>query len=505
MFAAILLFPTILLIPGHTGPSVSDKAGSINQPMQYANTCYPSLVACATTQYTSYSPVCDPSEYYQVYVTPQIQILSFALNGELFHPGDQVSFDGSITVSDSVTYANCLGWSYNSATPVSPSEANVDVAILGENLKFTPTNAGSFSGSIQIPLTAGDGTYSSTATATYQGAIDTKTASFTVEVYTPTLSIAYPSLETQAHPGDSILLEGAGWIPNSRVSVIVDDDFNVSTDSAGHFTLEIPISPDNPPSEGNHTITVEQENLVKTTSFLIRYRTLLLSLSEVSPIAQGLNATIQGNVTILETHQTVRDANVTIFFSGHRFALQTNQAGAFQTNVWIDPSTSPGMYTLSGNATKRGFRSSGLVTEEIKVMPASNVPVVASIAATGAVVGVAASLTIKKFSKPKIGSVSKSGPASIGPGTTSSTSTSIASGTAGPPSGIGPGAQTQPAIASGQQPTLGPGSTVKTQWDFGEIHVAPIPAPGGAEFCIHCGLEIRRGSTFCPECGLRLR
>jgi hypothetical protein len=497
VFAAVLLFPLLLVFPvqSRQADQLGSVEGQVIQPMQEYN---------ATTAFSS---ECDPTLYYVVSSTPQIQILNFALNKQAYRPGETLSFSGVIQVSDLVVYLNCYGQSYDIQNPVSPSQATVQVAILSSSLQPTISSTGSFTGSTGLPLTLGGGTYSAAATASFQGATDTKTATFTVEVYTPTLSITYPSTETQAHPGDSIRLEGDGWIPNMQVLVMVDDNFNVTADSSGHFTLSIPISLDNPLSEGSHTITVEQANLMQTTTLDVQYRTLLLSLSGINPFTQGQNLTVSGNVTTLETHEAVPNASVTIALMSRALTLQTDGNGTFQSQVWVDASTKPGTYTLSANATRRGFRPSALVTESVKVLPATNITLVASVAATGAVAGVGTSLTIKKVSKLKVTSASKTSPASIGPGTSSSGgSTAISPGASGTQTSIGPGAQqVQPKIGVGQQPSLSPGSVVKPQSDVGVIRAAPVLAPQGAEYCIHCGLEIKRDSVICPECGLTLR
>jgi hypothetical protein len=441
-------------------------------------------------QYSSFetSSQCDPTQYFPISSTPQIHIVSIELNKQIFRPGETLSFTVTVQVSYLVVYANCYGQSYNSPNQVSPSQANVQVAILGKTLQFTPSSSGAFSGSTTLLLSQGGGSYTATATGNFQGATDTKNAMFSVETYAPTLSVTYPSLEIQAHPGESILLKGDGWIPNMQVLILVDDNFNVSTDSSGHFTLQIPIPLTNPPAEGNHTVTVEQANLMQSTTFIVQYRTLLLSLSGLNPVTQGQNVTLSGNVTALETHQAVPDANVTLVLMGHSFTVQTDANGTFRTRFSIDVFAKPGMYTLYRNATRGGFRASALATEAIKVLPASNVPLVASVIVAGSAAGVATSLTLRKVSKPKVG------PSSIGPG----------SGSTQP--SIGPGSQqVQPKIGAGQHPSVGPGSAAKGHADLGEVRTGPVPPIRASEFCIHCGLEIRRGLSFCSKCGLRLK
>ena len=489
MFAVILLLPLILLAAGQASSNALGTENNAVQPLQEYSL-------------TTVSPQCDPTQYFLISSTPQIQILSFELNQQTYRPGETVSFSGTVQVTELDMYSNCYGQSYSNQNPASPTEATLQVVILGKTFQLALSTTGAFSGDIALPLSTAGGSYTATATAHFRGATDAKTITFTVEAYAPTLSITYPSTETQAHPGDMILLVGDGWIPNMQVLVVVDDNFTVSTDSSGHFSLQIPNSLDSPLSEGGHTITVEQGNLVQTTTLTVQYRTLLLSLSTISPISQGQNLTISGNVTTLETQQLVQNASVAIAFMGHYLVLQTNETGMFQTQVWVNSSVVPGTYTVEGNATRRGFRPSALDTETVRVLPASNVPLIAAVVTTGAVAGTGTSIMMKKVSKPKKTSTPKVSSASIGPG--ASSSPSIGPGT-GPQASIGPGTQAQPKIGPGQEPNFGPGTAAKSQLDLGEIHTLPVPALRGSEFCIHCGLEIKRGSTYCSECGLRVR
>lgn len=485
-FTAILLFPLILLIPSQSNYAAAGKVDPGVQPVQYNP--YPPPVPTAT--FTE----CDPTQYYLVSTTPQIQILSFSLNKQVFRPGETASFTGSVNVYDTSVYANCDGQSYSNQNPVSPSQAIVEVTILGRTLQLTPSSSGTFAGNANLPFTTSGGTYTATATATFQGASDTKQVSFTVETYTPTLSITYQSAETQAYPGESVALEGDGWIPNMPVLVEVDDNFNVSTDASGHFSLQISIPLDNPLAEGNHTVTATQANLVESTTFLVKYRTLLLSVSGLTSIMQGQNLTLSGNVTTLETHEVVPYSNVTIILMGRSYKLQTDSNGIFKVQILIGTSTGPGTYAIYANATRRGFTSSTRITETIKVLPAPNIPLVAAVIVGGSVAGAATSLSLRKVPKLKASSAGHAGSSTIGPGTSN------------PQSSMGPGTQqVQPNIGSGQEPIVGPGQAVKGGTDLGEIRAGPVPLLGNSEFCIHCGMEIRRGSSFCPECGLGLK
>ncbi|HXZ89699.1 MAG TPA: zinc ribbon domain-containing protein [Candidatus Dormibacteraeota bacterium] len=481
-FTVILLLPLILLIPLQPNRSVLGKADYGVQPVQeYSSE--------ETTQ-----PTCDPTQYFLISTTPQIQIVSFDLNKQLFRPGETVSFAGSVNVDEIDLYANCYGQSYTSQNPVSPTQAIVQVTILDTTLHFTPSSSGSFAGNTILPFTISGGDYTATAVASFQGASDTRKASFTVETYSPTLSIKYPSVELQAHPGESVVLEGDGWIPNMPVLVEVDDNFSVSTDASGHFSLQIPIALENPLAEGTHTVTAEQANLVESTIFVVKYLTLVLSVSSLSPIMQGQNLTLSGNVTTLETREAVPNANVTIMLIGRTYTLQTSANGTFETQVSIGASTSPGAYAVYANATRRGFTAATPVTETMKVLPAANVPLVAAVIVAGSAAGAATSLTLRKVPKLKGTPAGHADSSTIGPGTDT------------PQSHIGPGTQQiQPKIGAGQQPILSPGEAVKGGTNLGEIRTGPVPLLGTSEFCIHCGMEIRRGSSYCPECGLGLK
>lgn len=397
-------------------------------------------------------------------------------------------------VDDTNVYANCYGQSYSNQNPVSSSQTIVKIAILGRTLQLTPSSSGSFSGNTILAFTISGGDYSATATANFQGSTDTKSVSFTVETYAPTLSITYQSGEIQAHPGESVVLDGEGWIPNVPVLVEVDDNFNVSTDASGHFSLQIPVPLDNPLVEGNHTVTAKQVNLVESAAFVVKYRTLVLSVSRLIPVMQGQNLTLSGNVTTLETGEAVPNVNVTLILMGRSYTLQTSANGTFETLVSIGASTSPGTYALYANATRRGFTASNLVKESVKVLPASNIPLIAAVVITGSAAGAAASLTLRKVPKLKGAPTGHSGSSTIGPGTS------------GPQSSIGPGTQqVQPKIAAGQQPVVGPGQAVKGGTDLGEIRAGPVPSLGTMEFCIHCGMKIQSGFSHCPECGLGLK
>jgi hypothetical protein len=186
-------------MPSQPNYAASGKVESGVQPVQYNP--YPTEVTSLVT-----SSACDPTQYYLVSTTPQIQILSFTLNKQVFRPGETVGFTGSVNAGDTNVYANCYGQSYSNQNPVSPSQSIVAVAILGKSLQFTPSNSGSFSGNSILSFTISGGSYTVTATATFQGASDAKEVSFMVEEYTPTLSITYPLTEIQAHPGESVVL-----------------------------------------------------------------------------------------------------------------------------------------------------------------------------------------------------------------------------------------------------------------------------------------------------------
>jgi hypothetical protein len=279
-----------------------------------------------------------------------------------------------------------------------------------------------------------------------------------------------------------------------QVLVEVDDNFNVSADASGHFSLQIPITLENPLTEGNHTVTAKQANLVESTTFLVKYRTLVLSVSGLTTITQGQNLTLSGNVTTLETHEFVPNANVSIALFGRSYTLQTDPNGTFEILVSIGASTSPGTYALYANATRRGFTASNIVKETLNVLPASNITLVASVIVAGSIAGVATTQTLRKISKPKAPLAGRAGSSTIGPGASS------------PQSTIGPGTQqVQPKIGAGQQPTVGPGQVAKGGTDLGEIRAGPVPSLAASEFCIHCGMEIQRGSSYCPECGLGLK
>ncbi len=485
-FTVLLLVPLVFLIQPQVNSAIIPVSGNFAvQPND----------ATPTTELTY--PACTPYLYYIVSDTFKIHFDAFGLNKQSYRPGDSVAFTGTVTVRELRVYVNCYGQSYDDQKDVSPAGSNVKVNILDQTFQTTLTGSGSFSGSIVLPFTLSAGTYTATATASYHGSTDTKTAPLTVESYNPTLALTYPTLQAQVYPGQVIMLEGDGWIPNAPLIVEVDDTFNVTTDSSGHFAVQIPIPQDNPLTEDTHNIIVEQANLNVSTTFVVQYRTLLLSLSAVSSVTQGDTLMFSGNVTATETHEAVPGANVTLTLMGHSYTFRTNTKGVFQGQIPIDTTAKPGTYALSGNATRRGFKTSTLITQSLKILPALNVPVVASAVVVGSAAGAALSLRPKKVPKVKgklSSSVQQGATPSVSPGTTA----------AQPAMKPGVG-QTVPKVGPGQHPSIGPGHKAATGVGAKVIRAGPVPIPRATEFCIHCGMEIPRNSAICPECSLKLR
>jgi KaiC/GvpD/RAD55 family RecA-like ATPase len=88
-------------------------------------------------------------------------------------------------------------------------------------------------------------------------------------------------------------------------------------------------------------------------------------------------------------------------------------------NHGLRSSTSPGTYTLYAKSTRRGFTASNLATYTLRILPASNILLIASVVVAGSVAGVATNLTVRKVSKLKATPADHAGLSTIGPGTNS--------------------------------------------------------------------------------------
>lgn len=442
---------------------------------------------------TSETQSCDPTYFVFIGAEDHIDLIKFALNRDAYHPGESLQYSGQINVWDELTYANCLGQTTTTTEAVSSSQASVKVSILDSTNTYTPLADGSFAGSYKISFTQAPGKYTAVATANYNAASKQASAPFTVESFNPELEIHYPSgscvTECIISPGEKIVIAGVGWIPNAPLILDVDDKYNLTTDSQGNFELQIPIPEDNTFQEGPHTITVNQYLLTSKQTFAVKYRTLTVALDQVASTLQYQNVTVSGNVTATGTNRTVTGVLVNVTVFGKSITAMTDSNGFFRTSVSAD--VQPGLYQIAAQATRPGYRPASQAQRSLRVVAAMNLPEISAAVGAGAVAGVGVSLAKRlpshrgKLENPLI----KSGQAS-----------------------------TQPSISSGVdqgQQSLGPGRTPMIKSGYaagGQSHpgakgtpYAGVTIPHTDEYCIHCGLQIKRNSTYCPECRLRLR
>ena len=460
----MLLAPVLLILPPQSSAILTPCVGA---PCKLQAGPYPTPTETATTITT-----CDPLVYVVEGVYDTVKITGFTLDKATYHLGDSLAYSGRVQVGEVVQYVNCYGQTYTGNQTVSPSQAKVQVKLLGGSFVLTPSSDGSFGGTYSIPFSEPAADYTALATATFGTATDSASASFRVEAYQPVLSVTYASGALAAFPGETVLLVGNGWIPNMEVQVYVDDNYTTTSDSNGHFELTIPIPEMQPFQAGVHNITVTQANLVMEQGFTVKYHELIINLNSVEPIAQGDGFTVSGNVTATETGRGVAGANVTILFMGKQFNTSTDSVGYFKTTaIGTDLSIKPGSYNIVANATRRGFKPSQNIVEAVRVMPKLNVPAVTVAVASGAAVGAAISLK-GKISKPSVTPGSEQAVAKVGPG---------------------------------RQTSIGPGLSKGGQVGARQVQPGPLQGPSTSEFCIHCGSNIARGSKKCPDCGIRLR
>ena len=483
----MLLAPLVLMLPSQSNASLTACGGKpcnlqYNPPTQYTPTQY-----TPTEIFTQTSQACDPQVYFIANVYNKIKISAFAVGKTTYRPGESLTYSGTVQAGQDLLYVNCYGQSYTDTQQISPTQSKVQVQLLGEKLAITPSSVGSFSGTYTIPLTEPSGNYTAVARATFRTASDSASASFRIEAYKPVLNITYATSANAAFPGENVVLEGDGWIPNMVVAVYVDDNFTTTSDSTGHFTLTIPIPETQPFQEGAHNITVTQANLVTVQSFSVKYHDLIVALDNLAPVAQGDVFVASGNVTATGTGKTVAGANVTIFFLSKQYSVMTGSNGTFKTGaIRMDSSIKPGSYSILANATRSGFRPSQSAVQELKVISKVNLAEVSVAVVSGVAVGAALSL---KGKIPK----GSSKPPSLGPGTTSQPS--VTPGSEQVVAKVGPGTHTR----------IGPGLSNSAQVGQRQIQPGPLIGPRTSEFCIHCGTSIARGSKNCPDCGIRLR
>jgi len=483
VFILVLLAPLVLILPPQSNASPTVCGGKTCN-LQYNP--YPTQYT-PTEIFTQTSQACDPQAYFIANVYDEVKISTFEVEKTSYRPGESLTYSGTVQVGEDLLYVNCYGQGYTDTQEVSPTQSAVQVQLLGGKFSLTPSSGGSFSGSYTIPFTEPSGNYTAVATATFRTASDSASASFQVVAYKPILNITYATSANAAFPGENIVLEGDGWIPNMVIAVYVDDNFTTTSDSTGHFTLTIPIPEVQPFQEGIHNITVTQANLIMVQSFTVKYHDLAVALDNLAPVAQGDEFVASGNVTATGTGKTVAAANVTVFFLGKQYSVITGSNGTFKTDpIPTDSSIKPGSYSILANATRSGFRPSQNAVQELTVIPKLNIAEVSVAVVSGVAVGAALALRVKIPKGP-------SKPPSLTPGTTSQPS--VTPGSEQVVAKVGPATRTR----------IGPGLSKSAQAGDRQIQPGPLIDPRTSEFCIHCGANIARGSKNCPDCGIRLR
>lgn len=443
---------------------------------------------------TTISQFCDPTIFFLVGTEDRVDLTKFALDKPVYHPGDSVSYSGEVRASMDQILANCIGQTITKTQAVPATMASVTVSILGSELHYTPAADGSFAGSYAIPLAQAPGDYLATATASYHGVSKQASAPFEIAAYTPRLEVHSPTgscvTECIIFPGEKIVVSGFGWIPNSPLIVDVDDKFNVTTDSQGNFQLEVLIPEDSTFPEGAHRINVVQSTLAASSTFQVKYRVLIVTLNLQDSVSQGESVVLSGNVTAAGIGRPVAGAVVNITAFGKSFTAITDNTGAFRISPFAVESQ-PGSYEVSAIAMRQGYRASNLFQQRVRIMAAMNLPAVSAAIGVGATAGVGLSLAKQHA---KLHGKGKPESPFVSPGQS----------------------HTQPAISTGAdhgQATLGPGGTgtigsgqsASAQSSQPGIQAGPLILPRPVEFCIHCGLQIKRNSVYCPECRVRLR
>jgi protocatechuate 3,4-dioxygenase beta subunit len=353
---------------------------------------------------------------------------TLAVSPTQINPGGTVTLSGYVTRED--------------GQPV--DGAIVTITSLDLGISASPTTDASGAFSTQAPILNGTKiqTYTISATASKTGgykASSAATQSISVVTCTssggappgPTLSYNPQTCPSQynpqlkvdmgahmaekgdsGYPGDSMLVTGKGWVPNSQVTINFGGLFkseSVTTDSSGEFIAE-PKDPKDPSSfatiamdtpEGAYTITATQPPscgqgscslaLTATATATVKWHQLTLVITaKPTTVAQGDNLLLEGTVT-REDGQSVEFAAVVVTkeFGPPSITFTTNSHGQFSELVPMPSDAATRTYTITATAILKGepYKNSAPATTSITVK--LNTP---SSSGTGAVVGAAAAV-----------------------------------------------------------------------------------------------------------------
>lgn len=374
----------------------------------------------------------------------RIDIPKFSFLEKAYHPGETAHFAGSVNVWVDEISQDCFGFiSTITSKLVSPSFVQLKVEILGSTQASTPSPDGSFSGSIKIPATQPGGDYVAHLTATFMGATQYASASFKIVSYNPELHIAFPTAGEGSAQGSHII-----W-PGEKIVVmgfgwIPNVPVKVDVDEKFNVTTD---------SQGNFQLEI--------------------LIPEDDTFAEG-------NHTITVTQPPLTSSET---FEVRYRALQVSIAQPETVQEYDG-------FTVSGNVTAQGTN---------RLVPGALVNVT--------VFGKGFTVRTDNNGFFRTPSISADSP----PGTYPIAVNAIRPGYK-PYSGSlrelqVVAATNLPAVvaAVGTGAAAGAGvSLAKRQIRRAKVH-PHVSFPRTEEFCIHCGLQIKKNSRYCPKCELRLR
>lgn len=301
---------------------------------------------------------CNPNNYVLYGTRYTVKILDAETDrGEYAH-GDTVTFTGTVQLAAEPVYINdCYQYLVGDAYNADPSV--VSVALSGPFGDLPAENSGQyFKAEVTVPLKADAGTVSYHVTATYGSSSDATDVSFKVAEYVPVLTVK--TWHGFVYPGEQFTVSGSNWKPDGDVAL---DYGGLGSGTgivgpSGSFP-ELTVTVPETQKEGPYTITGTEEGLEAHSTVVVRWRQLVITITELDPgpsMQQGDAIGIIGTVTDNEgkpvagaamTMTTSRDAD--LVFNVEEISSST---GSFTAAAAARLKASPGTILITVTAQK---------------------------------------------------------------------------------------------------------------------------------------------------------
>lgn len=341
---------------------------------------------------------CNPYNWMYVDSTYGVKILSADTDKPAYNPGETVTITGTLEAMHQDMYVNECG-EYGSTDPVQDNAGLVKLGLSGAYGGTIANEGGSFTATVNLPLTAESGAVTYTVIATYESANDQRDVTFEVNAFTPSLSVAM-SHGTFVYPGETFTVSGSGWAPNGMVSLdygSLSSGAQVAVSSSGTFTAPSIAVPSDA-AEDSYTVTgTEAPNLEASASVPVQWRQLVIALNPTPIVQQGDNVPISGTVKDNEGKSV---EGVTVSFEVNVLSspssTSTDASGQFSASMTVPSDAKAQTYGIAVTAEKTpGYKSASAsvnlqVTERPPFPNLTDVGVAVAGAAGGAAGGLVA-------------------------------------------------------------------------------------------------------------------